>query len=110
PLRPVRRAASLVNLNFSNRPVRTRLPGGVGGAEPEGSPLSRCARVFASRSSSSENTHPGPVDGCRSNHCDRTGRQGGSYAHCGYRGRGCWSHDGLGPAAAGTSGYGDRAS
>jgi len=30
-----------VNLNFSNRPVRTRLPGGVGGAEPVGSPLSR---------------------------------------------------------------------
>ena len=29
------------NLNFSNRPVRTRMPGGVGGVEPIGSLLSR---------------------------------------------------------------------
>ncbi|TDX88031.1 hypothetical protein EDE05_1021, partial [Neorhizobium sp. R1-B] len=29
------------DLNCSNRPVRTRMPGGVGGAEPIGSPLSR---------------------------------------------------------------------
>ena len=30
--------------NLSNRPVRTRMPGGVGGEEPQGSPLSRSAR------------------------------------------------------------------
>ncbi|WP_132413226.1 MULTISPECIES: hypothetical protein, partial [unclassified Neorhizobium] len=32
------------DLNCSNRPVRTRMPGGVGGAEPIGSPLSRLER------------------------------------------------------------------
>ena len=31
------------NLNFSNRPVRTRMPGGVAGAGPNGLPLCRCA-------------------------------------------------------------------
>jgi hypothetical protein len=31
------------DLNPLNRPVRTRMPGGVGGEEPQGSPLSRCA-------------------------------------------------------------------
>ena len=30
-----------MNLNFSNRPVRTRMPGGVGGVEQRCSPLSR---------------------------------------------------------------------
>jgi hypothetical protein len=29
-------------INYSNRPVRTRMPGGVGGEESKGSPLSRC--------------------------------------------------------------------
>ena len=29
------------NLNLTNRPVRTRMPGGVGGEELQGSPLSR---------------------------------------------------------------------
>ncbi|PTD95476.1 hypothetical protein C8261_14765 [Pseudothauera lacus] len=36
------------DLNYSNRPVRARMPGGVGGAEPHGSPLSRlppCGRA-----------------------------------------------------------------
>ena len=30
-------------VNFSNRPVRTRMPGGVGGVRPAGRPLSRLA-------------------------------------------------------------------
>ncbi|WP_218570158.1 hypothetical protein, partial [Pseudomonas sp. F01002] len=29
------------DLNFSNRPVRTRMPGGVAGARPDGRPLCR---------------------------------------------------------------------
>src|SRR6267154_1503128 len=33
--------------NFSNRRVRTRTHGGVGGAEPRGSPLSRSQRLCA---------------------------------------------------------------
>lgn len=32
-----------MNLNSSNRLVRTRMLGGVAGAEPNGSPLCRCA-------------------------------------------------------------------
>src|SRR5712672_265927 len=32
--------------NFSNRRVRTRTHGGVGGAEPRGSPLSRSMALF----------------------------------------------------------------
>jgi len=31
-----RLAIPIDNLNFSNRPVRTRMPGGVGGATPYG--------------------------------------------------------------------------
>jgi hypothetical protein len=31
------------HLNLLNRPVRTRMPGGVGGEGPQGSPLSRSA-------------------------------------------------------------------
>src|ERR1700716_19773 len=34
--------------NFSNRRVRTRTHGGVGGAEPRGSPLSRSLALFGS--------------------------------------------------------------
>jgi hypothetical protein len=36
-----RLAIPIDNLNFSNRPVRTRMPGGVGGVRPKGRPLSR---------------------------------------------------------------------
>lgn len=36
----------LLPLNPANRRIRTRMSGGVGGAEPRGSPLSRlCARA-----------------------------------------------------------------
>ena len=36
------RSSTLMNLNFSNRPVRTRMPGGVGGVDQQCcSPLSR---------------------------------------------------------------------
>jgi hypothetical protein len=34
-------------INYSNRPVRTRMPGGVGGEEPKGSPLSRLRPAWA---------------------------------------------------------------
>ena len=34
------------NLNFSNRPVRTRMPGGVAGERSEGRPLCRLGRVY----------------------------------------------------------------
>ena len=33
------------DLNFSNRPVRTRMPGGVAGARPDGRPLCRFRRT-----------------------------------------------------------------
>jgi hypothetical protein len=35
------------DLKLSNRPVRTRMPGGVGGAGPVGSPLSRSPSMGA---------------------------------------------------------------
>ena len=39
----------LDDLNHRNRPVRTRMPGGVGGVEPVGSPLSRFGRRTANQ-------------------------------------------------------------
>jgi hypothetical protein len=34
------------NLNFSNRPVRTRMPGGVAGAQPEmAAPYADCQEI-----------------------------------------------------------------
>jgi hypothetical protein len=35
------------HLNLLNRPVRTRMPGGVGGEGPQGSPLSRSVIIYA---------------------------------------------------------------
>ena len=41
PARPRLSQIPTSRLNPSNRRVRTRMPGGMGGAEPRGSPLSR---------------------------------------------------------------------
>ena len=52
--------ARLDRINPSNRRVRTRTHGGVGGAEPQGSPLSRlCTRSMA-RSAGRRNRRPNP--------------------------------------------------
>src|SRR5579863_18705 len=43
----MRAACSYADLNHPNRRMRTRLSGGVGGEEPQGSPLSRLRPAWA---------------------------------------------------------------
>ena len=38
--------ARIWGLNFPNRPVRTRMPGGVAGEQPHGCPLCRYFKIF----------------------------------------------------------------